>query len=463
MTLVREGLERLNLDIGEFRDGLLSRPIDRAPYLRQLERAVEALEAKFERMSSPKPPLDPEEVWARWRTLGFDLSKLDRREMRTLAVSPKTAMRQKLVAAFTVSPDALKRWINLNGFVQAYFAQWRTMEEPQAVESLIQKMLGHGQIVRRSKILDLWRRSAFLFSPHASRGIGEAILRHRTPVKQFCSEFSIDPGSGLAVAAHEQAAALAVAALIQRDLRIGEDTALKELLWLSENLLTKALGDGGYRDAMSKLILSRMAEGMPRFQSALVSLVHGDERLGDPRLAYCAPHWRTMPAESKEKFLAWLAKDTLEFFFDTLVPRNDRNRRRAEFWLQYAKKRGKIKDFQVAVSEDDRPKIRASRAKTIPSYSTIPGGKASAFLMVFEGYGTDYVVIEFSETGHAAYIYKRKVFEASGASIRSNSFDMAEDLKRMDDAADRILHLVDTRERWEVKARRRLAELGIRP
>ena len=81
MTLVREGLERLNLDIGEFRDGLLSRPIDRAPYLRQLERAVEALEAKFERMSSPKPPLDPEEVWARWRTLGFDLSKLDRREM----------------------------------------------------------------------------------------------------------------------------------------------------------------------------------------------------------------------------------------------------------------------------------------------------------------------------------------------------------------------------------------------
>ena len=169
---------------------------------------------------------------------------------------------------------------------------------------------------------------------------------------------------------------------------------------------------------------------MPLFQSALVSLVHADERLGDPRLAYCAPNWRTVLSEAREKFLAWLAKDTLQFFFDTLVPRNDRNRRRAEFWLEYAKKQGKIKDFQVAVSEDDRPKIRASRAKTIPTYSTISGGKASAFLMVFEGYGTDYVVIEFSETGHAAYIYALKVFEASGATMRSNSFDLNEDLKR---------------------------------
>ena len=96
---------------------------------------------------------------------------------------------------------------------------------------------------------------------------------------------------------------------------------------------------------MGKLIMSRLAEGMPFFQSALVGLVHADERLGDPRLAYCAPNWRTVPPEAKEKFLAWLAKETLQFFFDTLVPRNDTNRRRAEFWLEYAKKQGKIKRF----------------------------------------------------------------------------------------------------------------------
>ncbi len=45
--------------------------------------------------------------------------------------------------------------------------------------------------------------------------------------------------------------------------------------------------------------------------------------------------------------------------------------------------------------------------------------------MAIEGWsGKDYVIIEFSETGNAAYIYERKVFESSGAKLRSNSFDM---------------------------------------
>jgi hypothetical protein len=82
--------------------------------------------------------------------------------------------------------------------------------------------------------------------------------------------------------------------------------------------------------------------------------------------------------------------------------------------------------------------------------------------MVFEGYGKDYVVIEFSETNNAAYIYERKVFEASGASMRSNSYDMAKDLKRMKEVQGRILHL-EGRDLWETKARRALAEMGIRP
>jgi hypothetical protein len=79
--------------------------------------------------------------------------------------------------------------------------------------------------------------------------------------------------------------------------------------------------------------------------------------------------------------------------------------------------------------------------------------------MLFEGYGKDYIVIEFSETGNAAYIYERRVFEVGGASMRSNSYDMSRDLKRMDDVQDRILHI----DLWETKARRALAEMGIRP
>ena len=462
MILVSQSLDRLTADLAELRESVMWRPLEPAPFLRQLSKVVEALEAKSDRMSLPKPPLDADEVWARWKRLSFDLTKLDARETRTLCVSPRTAMKARLVSGLSSNSNALKRWINLNGFVQAYFGQWRTMEDPQAVETLIKAMVSASRGVRRSKILEIWRQSPFLFSSEASRRIGAIILRDRKSVKAVCAEYCIESTSPLAVAAQEYAAMGAVEELLQHDLRKGAELALKELQWIVDHLLTSSLSADVYRQAMGRLILSQLAESLPAFQSAIVSLVHADERLGDPRLAFCAANWRKI-LEARERFLAWLAKETLQFFFDTLVPRNDTNRRRAEFWLEYAKKQGKIKDFQVAVSEEDRPKIRASRANTIPSYSTIIGGKTSAFLMIFEGYGMEYVVIEFSETGNAAYIYPRKAFEARGITLRSNSFVLNDDLKRVNFAEDRIWHRINTIERWETKARRQLAELGIRP
>jgi hypothetical protein len=463
MIQIHEALERLQLDLSEFHGSLLGRPVEPESYLHQLSRTVLALEERFDSASAPKPSLDPEEVWAKWRAAHYELDRLDAREIRTLCVSPKTAMRAQLVAALHDKPEALKRPTTLNGFVQAYFCQWRTMEAPELVEELIHQALEPSRILRKSRVLDTWRRSRFLFSPEASKRIGEFIVRERKPVKQTCEEFYIELFSPVVAEATKQATLQAVNSLCGRHASVSQEDALKELQWISTHLLTSALGADVYRTAMSTLIVSRLPERMPLFQAALVDLVHADERLGDPRLSYCAPNWRSVPQEAKERFLAWLARETLQFFFDTLVPRNDKNRRRAEFWLEYAKKQGKIKDFQVAVSDNDRPKILASRTKTVPKYSTITGGQTSAFLMVFEGFGTEYVVIEFSETGHAAYIYSRSTFESAGVTIRSQSFNLSGNLRRMGAAHDRILHLTDTRERWETKARKKLAELGIRP
>ncbi|MDR3409827.1 MAG: EH signature domain-containing protein [Formivibrio sp.] len=461
MIQIRQGLERLTADLTELRESMMCRPVDPTPYLKQLDKVVGALEAKSNKVSLPKPPLDADEVWAHWRLLSFDLSKLDARQIRTLCVSPKTAMKARLVGALGNTQDPLKRWINFFGFVQAYFGQWRTMENPESVEKLIHNMLSLGKISRKSKTLDLWRKSLFFFSEEASRRFGKIILKNHKSVQESCAEYGIDPSSTLASAAHEYAAEAAAEELVQRDSLTGQELALKELQWISNHLLTSALSPDAYRRVMSKLITSRMADGMPPLRSALVNLVLDDERLGDPRLAYCAPNWRKIP-DARGRLLAWLAKEMLQLFFNTLVPRDDANRRRAEFWLEYAKKPGKIKDFQVAVSADDRPKIRATRAETELRYSSVTGGKTSAFLMIFEGYGTEYVVIEFSETNNAAYIYQRKTFEGRQITIRSSSFHLNDNLKDRKTATGRILH-VDGIESWETNARRQLAELGIRP
>ena len=459
MIQINEALKRLQLDIGEFRDSTVCRPADPQTSLRQLSRMVEELEKKSNNVVVPKPVLDPEEVWACWRKEQYDFDKLDSREKRTLCISPETASRAKLVDALKKDPETLKRMTTFNGFVQAYFAKWRSMENPESIESLIQGLLEQGRIPRKSRILDVWRRSLFLFSVQASQGIGEVIIRDRKPVKQVCSEFFIDSSTPLVVEAHKRAAELAVKGLIARQNFIIEPEAVRDFRWVSDNLLGFGLHAITYRAAMSDLINSQLPARMPEFQKAIVEVIHGDDRLGDPRLAGNAPNWRTVPADAKEKFLAWLAKETLQFFFDTLVPSNDENRRRAKFWLEYAKKQGKIKDFQVAVSDDDLYRIKASRAKTIPSYSRVTGGNTSAFLMVFEGYGAEYVIIEFSETGNAAYVYKREHFESRRNTLRSHSFDLTGTLKRKHDMESRIIHVGD----WEPKARRTLSELGIRP
>jgi len=459
VTQISEALNRLQLDIAEFRQSTVYRPVDPQTYLRQLSRTIEVLEKKSDNVAVPKPVLDPEEVWARWRKEQYAFDKLDSREKRTLCISPETATRAKLVEALKGDPETLKRLTTFNGFVQGYFAKWRSMDNPEAIEKLIHDLLEQGRIPRKSRVLDVWRRSLFLFSALASQRLAEVITRDRKPMKQACGEFFIDPSTSLIADTHKRAAEMFVKGLISKQSFISEPEAVRDFRWVFDNLLGVGLHPVTYRAVMSDLINSQLPARMLGFQKSMVEVIHGDERLGDPRLAGNAPNWRTVPQDAKEKFLAWLAQETLQFFFDTLVPSNDENRRRAKFWLEYAKKQGKIKDFQVAVSDDDVYRIKASRAKTVPSYSRVTGGNTSAFLMVFEGYGKGYVVIEFSETGNAAYVYTREEFESSGVKLRSYSFHLTADLKRKGNEEIRIIHNGE----WELKARRTLSELGIRP
>jgi len=119
----------------------------------------------------------------------------------------------------------------------------------------------------------------------------------------------------------------------------------------------------------------------------------------------------------------------------------------------------RIKDFQVAVSEADAWKVKANQHKTDLLYhSRIDHPTTSAFMMQFEGWGAEYIVIEFSESGNAAYIYKRGDFEAKKLSLRTPRFAALNRLKF--DPTHRIFHTAG----WESRTRHRLAtEFGINP
>jgi hypothetical protein len=458
---ILDALTRLHADTADLHGSLHVQVVDGTTYVRNLTATIEQLEKKLESGKPPESPFDPDEVWARWRSLGYDLDKLGKREIRSLCVSPKTSMRGRLLNALSENKEPLQRISNLQGLVYGYSSHWRTMEEPQHAEDLIWGAIEQDSMTRRGRVINRWRQSRFLFTSHAAPRIAQIILNDRTPPREVFESLFIDGTTMLARRAHESAVTQMVDLIVQKEKSVDEKRALSDLNWFISCLLTDDLDPVIYRQAMARLIRSSLSS-IPSYQKALTEEIQTDRRLGDPRLPDRSPNWISVPEEVKARFLSWLATKTLQFFFDILVPHNDDNRRRAEFWLQYARRDGNIRDFQVAVSEEDEPKIRRSRERTIPSYSRVKaprGSSSSAFLMVFEAYGKEYVIVEFSETGNATYIYERNKFELRGTKIRALSFDLRNDLKRMTDVKKRISHMGQ----WESTAVYKLSELGIKP
>jgi hypothetical protein len=231
---------------------------------------------------------------------------------------------------------------------------------------------------------------------------------------------------------------------------------LQFLRWILKHLLGAAVPAGTLQQPISTLILSTSADRSDTFQQELRSFIESSSSLGDPRLRENAPNWRDVEPEAAQRFLSWLAKEYNQFFFDTILPRSDENRRRADFWLRYYKR---INDFQVAISEEDYRKLKKNNpVKRLPLHSRITQSATSAFIMQFTGYGKDYVIVEFSETGNAAYMYERAEFEARNVNLRTPFFQLNRHLKHHGHL-NRILHLGA----WETKARYKLATLGIVP
>ena len=238
--------------------------------------------------------------------------------------------------------------------------------------------------------------------------------------------------------------------------RRDDEWSLRFLQWITEKVLSDLTLPDAFSEAVSSLILSDSAKRSERFQRALRSYIQNHKRLGDPRLRESARNWRAVAPAAAQRYLSWLARDSIVFFFNTILPNNSENQRRKDFWLRY---HDRIKDFQVAVSEADVWKVKANQKSTdLLYYSLVAHPTTSAFLMSFEGYGGHFLVIEFSETGNAAYIYKIADFESRRLTLRTPRFEVKNHLKF--DKAHRIFHNGD----WEPKAAYKLSsEFGIRP
>lgn len=174
----------------------------------------------------------------------------------------------------------------------------------------------------------------------------------------------------------------------------------------------------------------------------------GHKLLGDPRLPANQNKWLGVDAQAKQRFVGWLARRDIVFFFDNVLQGNDPHGRR-EFWLRYV-------DTMMA----SRPLLSESTAFPFRGNKDVNFGKLSssmnraAFILHFD----NIVAIEFSDVGKV-YIYKRHEFEQRVKDMWTNANIREDRLKNQDLPDERMIRHVN----WQYKVQNILAREGIRP
>jgi hypothetical protein len=446
-------LQQLGAEEDVIRNRAALAPVSGRQACKQLSGTLQNLRQNLTVVKLDRPKLSAEHVWSAFVASEYDLGALDGLQFRTLCSDEKTALRSQFTKALTRNPDKLKRSRCLYGMVNAYFSEWRDMDDPPAVEQLLRSVFSSAS--GKNPVVQKWRECKSLFSEHAVTFLADAICAGQKAVDDTLRDYYVGPLTKLGRSVRDSAARAACEHLSRTERRQDSEWSVRYLQWMTEGLLSDLTPKDAFYYAISSLVLSESAKRSETFQRALRSYVQNHKMLGDPRVRESSVNWRLMTPEAAQHYLSWLARDSIIFFFNTILPNTNENRRRKEFWLRY---HDRIRDFQVAVSEADLWKVKASQKNSdLLCYSHVAHPTTSAFLMRFEGYGAQYIVVEFSEKGNAAYIFKAADFESKRVTMRTPQFDLKKHLKF--DDSERIIHMGD----WERKASYKLSsQFGIR-
>jgi hypothetical protein len=233
------------------------------------------------------------------------------------------------------------------------------------------------------------------------------------------------------------------------DQRIEQVLAVDELRWTL--LPPESKEDSGRVRSSMKVRTRIVAAILKEWATGNVSNLLFDElsqRLlasdfGDARIPPLSEPWARVRAAAPEafgKFLNRLIGDDLRFFFQ--IVRGDRDR--LNFWeKQLHKLEGAFcvldpdafsyVSRSLRASDDPKSARALERVKKARRNGT---PKVQAFVLLFEGI----VVVEFSESGNAAYIFRRAEFERRVLPQVHDGIHETTDLKRSMAHLERILH-----------------------
>lgn len=449
MKTIQDALRRIQLQQQGVLRSLLAYPVDVSRECKRLSDVAADFAQRATDARPLAPPLDPKQVWRQWTALKYDIAALDPRQVRTLCVEPSTATTPELVNALHRQAAPLQRTSCLMGLIFSYFTKWGDIRHQDQMESLIVKAL-RSYNRRNPLLIDYRQRASTLFQAGANTALASQALVSREPPKSLLNHLRIGLATNLATATISTAVRDFLAGL---PAQLPKEEGLRSLKYATDHLLVPELPGKVFYRACSDLVVRNWIDKYPECQTKLRRFIVSHPLLGDPRLKVA--NWASMEAAARARFLQWIAKESIVFFFNHVLPDDSANERRKNFWLDYAPA---IRDFQVALSDLHHGKLlAASRLSEVPGFGRVKHPITSAFIMRFAVRNDeDIVIVEFSENGNAAHVFYAGAFEAAAGKLRSTRFEFSKLKHEIDD--DRIVHRGD----WEYHARNKLARWGVR-
>ena len=296
-------------------------------------------------------------------------------------------------------------------------------------------------------VLARWCEHAeMLLGPQGHCIFANSLLAARVPIKRHCDAWALEESSQYVLEA------------VRHSVHTCQEHLGREEAWRTY-LLTTLLPWArwpmqDFHTAVGATILHPIAARDLGLQKALTKLVLQDTRLGDPRLPRNMINWLGIQ-EARQRFLQWLSRVDIIFFFEHVLPNGADPHGRKAFWLQYV---SRVLMSRPLLNRDDEARLRAtmqSLREQIGHFGHVRSRETSAFLLDFG----PVVVVEFSRVDHACYLYEKPNAAKVIPDFSTQEPFTIHGLKDRPMAAETITH----REGWQTTLGHLLARYGIRP
>lgn len=227
------------------------------------------------------------------------------------------------------------------------------------------------------------------------------------------------------------------------------------------NLIQHLEKHPGFRDEAIKLILERYykcADKSPH--PALRDYVIRPDVWKNPKLrnSGIASKWRNVNESIWRMILSWVTREHLRMFFEIISGRNGARKDRFEFWSQYLEQISFTKlvfGQETKLQQLRNPEIAKLFKEEEEVYALLSSNNSDldAFIIQIK----NYVFVEFSMNGNAAFIYENSKLPFKLDAHRMNDNTYLDGLKSAQD--NKIIHNGN----WQNSAKTRLMNLGIYP